>query len=79
MCLNPDSLWISPFGGAPSLESGFMPNNVTEDEYTKTELKDEILKVILKVLNYKIQKTIAGEAKSTIIILNKYDDLFATK
>ena len=56
LCLNPDSLWISPFGGAPSLESGFMPNNVTEDEYTKTELKDEILKVILKVLNYKIQK-----------------------
>ena len=54
--MNPDSLWISPFGGAPSLESGFMSNNVTEDEYTKTELEDEILKVILKVLNYKIQK-----------------------
>ena len=55
LCLNPDSLWISPFGGAPSHESGFIPNNVPEDEYTKTELKDEILKPILKVLNYKIQ------------------------
>ena len=77
--LNPDSLWNSPFGGAPSLESGFIHNTVPEDEYTKTELEDEILKPILKVLNYKIQKTIAGEAKSTIIILNKYDDLFATK
>ena len=53
--LNPDSLCSSPFGGAPSLESGFMSNNSTENEYTKTELEDKILKPILKVLNYKIQ------------------------
>ena len=36
-------------------ESGFIHNTVPEDEYTKTELEDEILKPILKVLNYKIQ------------------------
>ena len=62
--MNSDSLRISSFGGAPSLESEFIFNNFTEDifndftedEYTKTELEDEILKPILKVLNYKIQK-----------------------
>ena len=44
-----------PSGELHRLNSGFVSNNVTEDEYTKTEPKDEILKVILKVLNYKIQ------------------------
>ena len=53
--MNPDSLRISPFGGAPSLESGFIFNNFPEDEYTKTELEDEILKPILKFLNYKFK------------------------
>ena len=81
--MNPDSLRISPFGGAPSLESVFIFNNFTEDEYTKTELEDEILKPILKVLNYKIQKTIAGllnQILKVFLLLNqKTKNFFAPK